>query len=86
MKPSINARSWTNSEGVEYKLPGDPIWTSAMGSRIALVDIDTRGLDGPGEIMSPGPLYWENLTFTSAGMMGHYLYSMYFPNDERYLF
>jgi hypothetical protein len=48
-----------------------------MGSKLCIVDIDTRALDEPGELLSSEGLDWGRLHYTSAGMLNHYIYGMY---------
>lgn len=51
-----------------------PVWTESLGERLCIVDIDTRPLNESGKILSEGRLRWDDVEYTGAGMLNHYLY------------
>lgn len=54
-----------------------PVWTESLGERLCIVDIDTRALNGSGQILSKEGFRWDDVEYTGAGMLNHYLYGMY---------
>lgn len=79
LKLPITAPSWTASDGVKFEIPQDPVWTKPLGKRLCIIDIDTRPLNGTNDILNTGDFDWPQYHPTSAGMMGHYLYSESLP-------
>lgn len=59
-------------------------WKTPLGSKLCIVDIDTRRLNGTGQIMEE-PLEWNNQHYTTPGILNHYLYGN-FPDANRVSF
>jgi hypothetical protein len=74
IKLPITAASWTDFDGLEFSIPKNPVWTTSLGKRLCIIDIDTRPLNASNQILNTGYFDWAHYGTTSAGMMGHYLY------------
>ncbi|KIM94355.1 hypothetical protein OIDMADRAFT_106766 [Oidiodendron maius Zn] len=76
---------WTASDGVKFEIPQDPVWTKPLGKRLCIVDIDTRPLNGTNDILNTEDFDWPQYHPTSAGMMGHYLYTQIHGYDYKFV-
>lgn len=75
--PTLHPVDWPNYvdfEGLEHELGKAPVWTESLGSRLCIVDIDTRPLNESNQIMNKNRLNWDKAEYTAAGMLNHYLY------------
>jgi hypothetical protein len=61
------------TDGEEYFLPGEPIWTNPLGKELCIVDIDTRPLNETNQVMND-EFNWQTIEGVSVGMLNHYLY------------
>ena len=73
----VTAPSFTTLDGTEKKLPpaAELIHTEPLGKRVCILDVDTRPLDGTGDIFSPEPLLYHSIEPRSAGFLSHYLFA-----------
>lgn len=80
--PKLHPVDWPNYvdfEGVEHLMSNDPIWTESLGSRLCIVDIDTRPLNETNQVLNNEHLNWDTVDYTAAGMLNHYLYGNCIP-------
>jgi hypothetical protein len=80
--PAIDAPSFTSPEGIRYETTNESIWTESLGKKLCIVDIDTRALDDDGQVMGPNTLDWNNVDYSAAGMMNHYVYGWCFNHCD----
>jgi hypothetical protein len=69
----ITAPSFVDHNGVNHTTGHPPIWRASLGKTLCIVDIDTRPLSQPGQILN-SKLHWDKIDYTAAGMLNHYLY------------
>jgi hypothetical protein len=81
LKLPITAGEFVNSDGESFKLPKSPTWTSNFGRSLCILDVDTRPIDGEGDILQGEPLMFSKLRPLSAGMMAHYNYGKRRPTS-----
>jgi hypothetical protein len=69
----IDAANFTDEDGDLYKLPSEPKFKQKLGKKVLILDIDSRPLTGPGQLMDK-KLKWKGMRSLSAGMLGHYMF------------
>ncbi|KAK3375560.1 hypothetical protein B0T24DRAFT_647885 [Lasiosphaeria ovina] len=75
----ITEPSFTTYDGETKRLPPESelAHRSSLGSRLLILDVDTRPHVGDGEVFNPTtPPLWSNLDIHSAGFLSHSLYAM----------
>ena len=70
----ITAQNFTDEDGDVYQLPAEPRFNKPLGKKVLILDIDSRPLNGPGQLMNKGKLEWHNMRPLSAGMLSHYMF------------
>ena len=76
----IDAANFTDEDGDLYQLSGEPKFKSKLGKKVLILDIDSRPLNEPGQLMNDH-LKWKGMRSLSAGMLGHYMFGMYPKNQ-----
>ncbi|KAK3937954.1 hypothetical protein QBC46DRAFT_174552 [Diplogelasinospora grovesii] len=73
----VTEPTFTTLDGDKKHLPPTEqlIHTKSLGKRICILDVDTRGLSGDGDVFGSHLPTWGNLAFSSAGFLSHYLYA-----------
>jgi hypothetical protein len=69
----VDAANFTDEDGDVYRLHGDPKFKKSLGKKVLILDIDSRPLTGPGQLMNPD-LKWKGMRPLSAGMLSHYMF------------
>jgi len=69
----IDAANFTDEDGDIYRLAGEPRFKSKLGKKVLILDIDSRPLTDPGQLMNDH-LKWKGMRSLSAGMLGHYMF------------
>lgn len=69
----IDAANFTDEEGKIHHLPGEAQFKEKLGKRVLILDIDSRPLDGEGQLLDPN-LKWRGMRPLSAGMLSHYMF------------
>ncbi|OCL01633.1 hypothetical protein AOQ84DRAFT_383528 [Glonium stellatum] len=90
----ILAPSYTDPNGTLFELPEDPLWTTAFGKDLVIVDIDTRVPTGFNQIFNEKKMDWEkfgddtvmdtNIELTSEAVINHFLYAQIHGYDYRF--
>jgi hypothetical protein len=70
----ITAQNFTDEDSDVYQLPAEPRFKKPLGKRVLILDIDSRPLDGPGQLMNENKLEWHRMRPLSAGMLSHYMF------------
>jgi hypothetical protein len=52
-------------------------WGTALGTKLCIVDIDTRPLNGDKQVFDPRNVTWSQLEQIAGGMLNHYVYGKY---------
>lgn len=76
----VDAKSFTDVDGEEHLLSKPPLHTKKLGKRLCVLDVDSRKLDGEGQILNKEPQEWKKLRPLSAGVLAHYLYGEDIPD------
>jgi hypothetical protein len=72
----VDAANFTDEDGDVYRLHGEPRFKQKLGKRVLILDIDSRPLTGPGQLMD------DNLKRPlSAGMLSHYMFGTADPRS-----
>jgi hypothetical protein len=85
--PRLHPVDWPNYvdfEGLEHQMNLEASWTESLGSRLCIVDIDTRPLNESNQIMNKGHLNWDSTQYTAAGMLNHYIYGTHSPHPTKH--
>lgn len=69
----VDAANFTDDEGDVYRLPSAPRFRHGLGSKVLILDVDSRPLTGEGQIMNES-LQWKGMRPLSAGMLSHYMF------------
>jgi hypothetical protein len=69
----VDAANFTDEDGDVYRLQGEPRFKQKLGKRVLILDIDSRPLTGPGQLMDDN-LKWKGMRPLSAGMLSHYMF------------
>jgi hypothetical protein len=77
MLQPIGAPSFTDEDGDVYQLPGPPRFTKSLEKRVLILDIDSRPLDGPGQLMNEDKMEWHKTRSVTAGMLSHYMFGRF---------
>jgi hypothetical protein len=72
----VDAANFTDEDGDVYRLHGDPKFKKSLGKKVLILDIDSRPLTGPGQLMN-SELKWKGMRPLSAGMLSHYMFGTY---------
>lgn len=81
----ITARNFTDEDGDVYQLPAEPRFNKPLGKKVLILDIDSRPLNSPGQLMNKGKLEWHNMRPLSAGMLSHYMFAMIHGYDYKFI-
>jgi hypothetical protein len=81
---SATAQNFTDDDGEVYQLSGEPRFKEKLGKRVLVLDIDSRPLTSPGQLMSD-ELKWKGMRPLSAGMLSHYTYAMIHGYDYKFV-
>ena len=76
-KPSIipiTAPEFTDEDGNNYRINGEPTYKVSLGKRLLVVDVDSRPMTGDGQLLSKKGPHWPRLDSMTAGMLSHYLF------------
>ncbi|KAJ3492191.1 hypothetical protein NLG97_g5452 [Lecanicillium saksenae] len=63
---------------LEWRLPEDLSWYSALGEDLCIIDLDDRAFNVSGQIFGPHVMSWQNAASVhglSLGILNHWLYS-----------
>jgi hypothetical protein len=86
LKIKVDAKSFLNKDGEEYKLPaGELLFKKPMGKQICILDVDTRPMDAQGELFNETAPTWENLHRLAGGILSHYLYALIHGYDYKFI-
>ncbi|KAF2812312.1 uncharacterized protein BDZ99DRAFT_518166 [Mytilinidion resinicola] len=85
MLQPITAANFTDEDGDVYQLPGPPRFTKPLGKRVLILDIDSRPLDGPGQIMNKDKMEWHDARSLTAGMLSHYMFAKIHGYDYKFI-
>ncbi|KAF2459128.1 hypothetical protein BDY21DRAFT_362607 [Lineolata rhizophorae] len=80
----ITHQKYTDADGDEYVIEGEPHFTKPLGKDLLILDTDSRPFTEPNEILSNGTYDWSDAHGLSNGMLNHYMYSQIHGYD--YLF
>ena len=72
----VDAANFTDEDGDVYRLHGDPKFKKSLGKKVLILDIDSRPLTGPGQLMNT-ELKWKGMRPLSAGMLSHYMFGTF---------
>jgi hypothetical protein len=72
----VDAANFTDEDGDVYRLNSDPKFKKSLGKKVLILDIDSRPLTGPGQLMSK-ELKWKGMRPLSAGMLSHYMFGTF---------
>jgi hypothetical protein len=72
----VDAANFTDEDGDVYRLHGDPKFKKKLGKKVLILDIDSRPLTGPGQLMNT-ELKWKGMRPLSAGMLSHYMFGTF---------
>ncbi|KAF2755653.1 hypothetical protein EJ05DRAFT_109762 [Pseudovirgaria hyperparasitica] len=76
-KLDITAPEFVDQDGDLHKLPAEPFIKEKLGKRLLILDVDTRPYDGEGELFNTKKEWdWNTVKHLSAGIIGHYMYSV----------
>ncbi|KAF2763251.1 hypothetical protein EJ05DRAFT_496081 [Pseudovirgaria hyperparasitica] len=83
----IDASSFIDLSGERHNLStSEPLrFTSRLGKRLLILDVDTRPLDGEGQVFSTDAPRWDNLHYLSAGILSHQLFALIHGYDYRFI-
>jgi hypothetical protein len=76
----VDAANFTDEDGDVYRLHGEPRFKQKLGKRVLILDIDSRPLTGPGQLMDDN-LKWKGMRPLSAGMLSHYMFGTADPRS-----
>ncbi|OAR05003.1 hypothetical protein LLEC1_02759 [Akanthomyces lecanii] len=82
---SITAESFTDDTGEVFHLTGKPFYEQKLGSRVLILDADTRPMTDDGQLFSKGGVKWPNTDAMSAGILSHYLYAKIHGYDYQFV-
>lgn len=83
----VAAANFTDDEGQVYRLHGEPRFKQKLGKKVLILDIDSRPLTKPGQLMDE-QLVWkggEGIRALSAGMLSHYIYAQIHGYDYQFI-
>jgi hypothetical protein len=81
----ITAQNFTDEDGDVYQLPAEPRFNKPLGKKVLILDIDSRPLNSPGQLMNKEKLEWHNMRPLSAGMLSHYMFAMIHGYDYKFI-
>ncbi|KAF2278810.1 uncharacterized protein EI97DRAFT_219911 [Westerdykella ornata] len=91
IRHSVTAKTYQDPTGRQFTLPDkEPAWTSPLGSKILIVDMDTRIPTGDNELWNPTTMDYASLDaskggqMVSAAFMNHFLYSQIHGYDYKF--
>lgn len=70
----IDALEFDDQNGKTYSLPQMPRFTKPLREKILILDVDTRPLDGPGELLNGTRLNTTSAHHNTIGRLSHYIY------------
>lgn len=68
----------------ELKLPENPRYTTELGKKVLVLDLDTRPLEST-KAFEEGKYNWRHLNHVSAGAFSHYTYAMVHGYDYKFI-
>ncbi|CAP99276.1 Pc22g19880 [Penicillium rubens Wisconsin 54-1255] len=71
----IDALEFDDQNGKTYSLPQMPRFTKPLREKILILDVDTRPLDGPGELLNGTRLNTTSAHHNTIGRLSHYIYA-----------
>lgn len=71
----VTIHTFFNREDHTHYDIAHPHWTSPLGSKLCIVDIDTRPLNNSQQVFNPFIFNRRDLAGTSSGILNHYLYA-----------
>lgn len=80
----IDAHNFTDEDGEVHFLPKNPMFREKLGKKVLMLDIDSRPLTGPGQLMNT-ELKWKGMRPLSAGMLSHYTYAQIHGYDYKFI-
>ena len=78
----VAAHNFTDEDGDVYQLSKTPRFREKLGKKVLVLDIDSRPMDGPGQLMNE-QLEWKGMRPLAAGMLSHYTYAMIHGYDYK---
>lgn len=82
IKPAVTQPSVTGTDGKEYRITTEPQWEKSLGSKVLILDMDTRSLHGENQILNNNTVPWENIEQGSSGLLNHYMYCKSSPHTS----
>ena len=61
-----------------FALNEPPRFTESLGKDLLILDVETRPLDGEGQILNGRPLNLDHATFDTMSRLDHYMYGKSF--------
>jgi hypothetical protein len=74
----ITADRFVSPAGKVYSLKEQPRFTEPLGKDLLILDVETRSLDGNGQILNGRPLNLDDATFDTMSRLDHYMYGKNF--------
>jgi hypothetical protein len=64
-----------------YSVPQTPRFTKPLGKKLLILDVDTRPIDGPGELLNGTLLNVTGAPPSTIGRLSHYIFGgVFFPS------
>jgi hypothetical protein len=70
----VDAANFTDEDGKIHRLGGEPRFKKKLGKNVLILDIDSRALDGEGQLMNEELKWGPKMRPLSAGMLSHYMF------------
>ncbi|KAJ5537865.1 Galactosyl transferase [Penicillium frequentans] len=71
----ITADRFVSPAGKVFALSEPPRFTESLGKDLLILDVETRPLDGEGQILNDRPLDLDHATFDTMSRLDHYMYA-----------
>lgn len=87
----VTGKTYRDPTGREFTFPEEkPVWTKPLGTKVLIVDMDTRIPNGDNELWNPTTMDYASLDahnggqMVSAAFMNHFMYSQIHGYDYKF--